>query len=77
MARTEWAQRQQKKAIIAAVLMVAAILDGVFAMPTRNAFAAFFLLSCVGLSVGLLMHVWVSYVHKWVLESEVDPYSRW
>ena len=77
MARAEWTHRQQKKVLVASFLVVIAILIGVYAMPTRHLFPAVLQLACIGISTWLYIHVWVSYVHKWVAEGGVDPYSHW
>lgn len=76
MSRTVWAKKQQNKAIAAVILMLVAIIDGVFASPSRNFLPFIILVGCVGTSVGLLLHVWVSYIHKLVEEGEFDIYSH-
>lgn len=76
MSRTDWAKKQQNKVVTAVILVLVAIIDGVFASPSMHFLPFIILVGCVGTSVGLLLHVWVSYIHKLVEDGEFDVYSH-
>jgi len=70
----DWRKWQRTKAVLCGVFIVIAVLDGVFAMPTRDLTAAAVLLSCVGIATALAMSIALAFINKWASESERDPY---